>query len=275
MSEPPRPPRPFPSGDPQDPNAGQYPPGRTRTASTRRLPPPAGAETRGPMGARLARRPEARFGTSLAAAGAALVIGGVLVWGFGYLFDGCACVDANRVPSGPAEAAVLGVLAVARPGGRRLRARPRSGAAAPGHRRGGGRRVRRPAAAAVPVLRRERRAARALPFSVDAIYLVSIAVWLVSYFARSRRAGPGVLPRPGRSRLRQLHRGQGGRQRLVRPDDRHARQRLGADDARPRHRHVRRDRADLRSRLLRDRRVPRPPRARLARPSRSCTPGSS
>jgi hypothetical protein len=185
MSEPPRPPRPHPSGDPQDPNAGQYPPGPDPYGQYPPVPPRAGAKLAARMGARLARRPEARFGTSLAAAGAVLVIGGVLIWGFGYLVDGFH-IALDRSTGAPANSGsgrrVVGVLLSLAlvVGGYTLVLTRRRGALATAGVVAG--------AFGVPLLllflsfdasdllRRE------LPFSVDAIYLVSIAVWAVSYF---------------------------------------------------------------------------------------------
>src|SRR4051794_10098910 len=88
---PPHSPRPYPAGDPQLPQS-----------------PKLAAR----LGARLVRRPEARFGTALAAAGAVLVIGGVLVWGFGYLFDGLHISFDGRsgTPSGSSGRRLVGVL---------------------------------------------------------------------------------------------------------------------------------------------------------------------
>lgn len=56
------------------------------------------------LGARLQRRPEARFSISIAAAGAALVLFGGLVWSFGYYLDGLHVnLDGNGSPTTSGE----------------------------------------------------------------------------------------------------------------------------------------------------------------------------
>lgn len=137
-------------------------------------PPPAtGPSTR--LGGRALRRPEARFGASIAAGGAALVLAGVLVWSVGYLVDGLS----SGGGSGHRFLGVLLSVALVA-GGYALIVVRRSGALATAGVVLG--------AFGVPVLLlflsfdTGNVAHGDLPFSVDAVYIVSIIAWAVSYF---------------------------------------------------------------------------------------------
>jgi hypothetical protein len=163
---------------PQQPYAqGGYP----QPASAR---PGAGLAAR--LGTRLSRRPEARFGISLAAGGVALALVGVLVWGFGYFAAGLQ-IDLG-LDGGPPRAngesrrflgaglalamVVIGYLLVVL---RRRGPLATAGVVA--------------SAFGVPLmmifltLDVGHLFAGQFPISIDAVWLVSIIVWLISYFA--------------------------------------------------------------------------------------------
>jgi hypothetical protein len=169
-------------GYPPDPYA-YGPPGGYPAAQ-----PAPGLKLRARLGTRLVRRPEPRFGISLAAVGVALVIGGILVWSGGYLaagFDLNYNLDGDGgVTTSGSSRRFLGAglfflltavgygLVILRRRGPLATAGAVAGAAGVpltvlfvsfdlgGAFNGGG-----------------------FPFSVDAVYLVSILAWLISYFA--------------------------------------------------------------------------------------------
>lgn len=169
-------------------------------------PPPAPPPAPGPrsplrpLGARVFRRPEPRFGVTLAAAGAALVLAGVLVWSAGYLFAGLnlsfddstgqltAHGDGRRF-LGAGLGFALVVLGYALVLARRSGPLATAGVVL--------------SAFGVPVtllflsLDLSALDRGDLPFSVDAVYLVSILVWLVSYLfvpgARGRSLYLGLV----------------------------------------------------------------------------------
>jgi hypothetical protein len=92
MTEPPQPPYqppnpygPDPYGQNQYPQYPQY--GAPQPTQPPATQPPATTRA-GQLGARVQRRPDARFGPAIAAAGAALVLAGVLVWSVGYFIAG-------------------------------------------------------------------------------------------------------------------------------------------------------------------------------------------
>jgi subtilisin family serine protease len=162
-----------PPPPPQDPQYPQYPggpypgqpPGET-------YPPPAPpAPFRGlaaRFGERLHRRPEPRFTVAIAAAGAALALFGVLLWGGDY-FSGASSPDTSRNLLGAglgALATVAGyILMITRRGGPLATA----GAVAGG--------IGLPLTMAFLTLD----ATSGDPINFDAIFWVSVVVWLASY----------------------------------------------------------------------------------------------
>lgn len=183
---PPRP-RPTPPGPPYGPQAGPPPAGAPWAG-------PAGPPLAGRLGPRLRQRAEPRLGISLGALGAVLVLGGGLVWSVGYLITGSGVdfgSDGGTPMTHGTSRRFLGFglfLAVALVGYAVLMVRRRGPLATAGA---------VASAFAVPLallfvsfdlgdIFRGRP-----PFSLDAVYLVSIAVWLINYFAV-----PGARGRP-------------------------------------------------------------------------------
>ncbi|MDT4911564.1 MAG: hypothetical protein QOC66_692 [Pseudonocardiales bacterium] len=204
-----RPHDPYPSGGyPQDPYAGQqyppqqyppqqyppqqyppqqYPPQQYQPGGYPQgggYPPAASRSFDERLGARLLRRPEPRFGISLAGAAAALVLVGLLIWTFGYLVDGLDInlSDGGDLSTGGGSRRFLGaglflVLAVA--GYALVLLRRRGPLATTGIVTG---------AVAVPftliflTFDIENTLSGDLPFNLDAVYIVSVIVWLGSYF---------------------------------------------------------------------------------------------
>jgi hypothetical protein len=185
MSEPPQGPD---GGEPQypvDPYAqGAYPPAAYGPGGYP-APAPSGLRLTERLGARLVRRPEPRFGVSLAAAGAALAVAGVLIWSIGYLGSGLhISFDESSGPNtsgdshrflGAGFALVLVVVGYA------LVVRYRTGPLATAGVVA--------SIAGVPLMilfvsfDLGDLFAGGWPFSIDAVYLVSILAWLISYFA--------------------------------------------------------------------------------------------
>jgi hypothetical protein len=206
MTEPPPPPdNSQPPGDPQYPPPGSWgPPAgsdpwaapRPRPYAPGPYPPPGpsgfpqpapGLGLTGRLGARLLRRPEPRFGVSLAAVGVVLIIGGMLVWSGGYLaaglnlnidFQGDGSLTAHGQSRRFFGAILFLLLTVA--GYTLVVVRRRGPLATAGA---------VAAAVGVPLmiifLSFDINATfrGGFPFSIDAVYLVSILAWLISYFA--------------------------------------------------------------------------------------------
>jgi hypothetical protein len=146
------------------------------------------------LGARLRQRGEPRLSITLAAVGAVLVLGGALVWALGYLISGLdldfGSDDASLTADGQDRrflgfvlflaCVVIGyVLVIAR----------RTGALATAGAVAGAFGV--PLAVLFLSFDLTDVSRGDLPFSLDATYLVSIVVWLISYFAV-----PGARGRP-------------------------------------------------------------------------------
>jgi hypothetical protein len=188
-----------PGGYAQDPYAqGGYP--HTGYAPTGYAPAPQPAP--GPplgerLGARTLRRPEPRFGISLGAAGAILALAGVFIWSLGYLIAG---LDFNfdlegdgGLSSGGDSRRFLGAglsLILVAAGYGLVIALRRGPLATAGIVAG---------ALAVPMLMMFVSfdvgdvLSGGLPFSVDAVYLVSSVAWLVSYFVIPGARGRAFL----------------------------------------------------------------------------------
>lgn len=166
-----------PGGYPQ----GDYPQAQYPPASPAKG---AGFNLTARIGPRLTRRPEARFSISLAAVGVVLAIVGVIIWAGGYLASGLSFnFDGNGGPTTSGEGrrflgAALSLIVVAVGYAlvilRRLGALATAGVVA--------------SAVGVPLtmvfLTLDYRGLfrGQFPISVDAVFLVSILVWLVSYF---------------------------------------------------------------------------------------------
>ncbi|MFN2561738.1 MAG: hypothetical protein ABR571_10645 [Jatrophihabitans sp.] len=146
-------------------------------------PAPAGTSVADRLGARLERRPEPRFGISLAGAGAALVLIGLLIWTVGYLADGFDInfSDNGDVSSNGSSRRFLGAvlfLVLAAVGYTLVVIRRRGPLATAGIVSG---------AVAVPLVLMfltfdlGNTVTGGLPFNLDAVYIVSIIVWLGSY----------------------------------------------------------------------------------------------
>lgn len=170
---------------PQPYQQPQYPPGNYPPAaySQGAYPAPGGASLAGRLGARFERRPEPRFGSSLAGAGAALILIGLLIWTVGYLADGFRInfSDHGDVSSNGGSRRFLGAvlfLVLAVVGYTLVVLRRRGPLATAGIVSG---------AAAVPLILvfltfdLGASLTGGLPFNLDAVYIVSIIVWLASY----------------------------------------------------------------------------------------------
>lgn len=184
-------PRPTPGGgvppqyapqqyQPQQHAPGGYPPPGYPQGG---YPPVAGTSFADRLGARLVRRPEARFGISLAGAGAALVLIGLLIWTVGYLVDGfnISFSGDGDVSSSSSSRRFLGAalfLILAVVGYALVVLRRRGPLATAGIVSG---------AVAVPLILMfltfdlGDSLTGGLPFNLDAVYIVSIIVWLGSY----------------------------------------------------------------------------------------------
>lgn len=178
MTEPPFDPR--YSGDPQ------YPPPERRRPSPS-VDPTGGSGLADRLGPRLARRPEPRFGISLAAIGVLLVVGGMVVWAGGYLASGThltfAVDQTGSVTTHGQDRRFLGALlfALLTVAGYALVITRRTGPLATAGAVAGA--VGVPLAIAFVSFDLSNAFSGGFPFSVDAVYLVSIIAWLVSYFA--------------------------------------------------------------------------------------------
>jgi hypothetical protein len=167
-----------PAGYPQ----GGYPQGGYPQGAGHPSAPTASMADR--LGSRVLRRPLPRFGTSLAGAAAALVLIGLLIWSLGYLTEGLNLdfSDNGDLSTGGTGRRFLGALlflVLAGVGYTVVVLRRRGPLATAGIVSG---------AVAVPlvlifltfdignIVRGE------LPFNLDAVYIVSIIVWLGSYF---------------------------------------------------------------------------------------------
>jgi hypothetical protein len=185
-----------PGGYAQDPYAqGGYP--QPGYAPVGYPPPPPGLRLGARLGLRSQRRPEPRFGISLGAAGAILALAGVFVWSLGYLIAG---LDFNLDLEGNGGFSSSGdsrrflgaglslVLVVA--GYAFVIALRRGPLATAGIVAG---------ALAVPMLMLfvsfdlDNVFTGGLPFSVDAVYLVSTLAWLISYFVIPGARGRSFL----------------------------------------------------------------------------------
>ena len=142
-------------------------------------PPPTGPRTRGP-GPRAARRPEPRLGVTLAGIGVGLVIFGVVIWSGDYISGGVHVDEFGGTSDGGSRKALgiaLSLVAVAIGYGLAISQRrgplATAGVVA--------------SALGVPVLMAfltfdlSSTADAGLPFSLDAVVLVSVLVWLASY----------------------------------------------------------------------------------------------
>lgn len=174
--------------EPFDPNLpGAYPPSLSPAA-------PHGLSSR--LGPRALRRPEARFGVSLGGAAAALVILGVAVWSIGYLAAGLhlrfdsetglsSTSGEGRRFLGVVLSLALVVVGYALVLARRTGPLATTGAVA--------------GAFGVPLLMTfltlniGDMLHGQLPISVDAVYLVSLLVWLAGYFLVPGMAGRAFL----------------------------------------------------------------------------------
>jgi len=163
-------------GEPQYPQNQPYPEGPP--------PPPPALPTRGPglsvrLGDRAVRRPEPRLGSSLAGTGIALAVLGVLVWGGDFLTGhhggGGGGDGSSRRLLGVALSLVVVVAGYALAVLRRRGALATAGVAA--------------SALGVPLLLgflsfdASHGGQSGPPFSLDAIVLVSVLAWVVSYLA--------------------------------------------------------------------------------------------
>lgn len=161
-----------------DPNAAQYPhyvppPGASGYQPAQ---PPRGPGLSARLGERAVRRPEPRLGVSLAGAGIALAVLGVLVWGGDYLTSGGGGGGSGDGSSRRLLGVALSLAVVV--AGYALAIRTRRGPLA----------TAGVAASAlgVPVLLGfltfdTAPTGNGPPFSLDAIVLVSVLVWLASY----------------------------------------------------------------------------------------------
>ncbi|HKC29994.1 MAG TPA: hypothetical protein VKB75_18410 [Jatrophihabitans sp.] len=134
-------------------------------------PPPPSAGGR--FGERLARRPEPRFGTALAGAGAGLTLLGILVWGGNY-FSHADSLSTNRNLLGAALAAVVAVL------GYLLAIATRRGPLATAGVVAGG--IGVPLALGFATLD-VTNLSDGLPLNFDVIFWVSVVFWVASYVA--------------------------------------------------------------------------------------------
>jgi hypothetical protein len=157
---------------PQDPHAHPspgYPPAPPPG-------PPAAPSARDRLGSRVARRPEPRFGVALAGVGVALVILGVLVWAGEYAASGGGSgsgfggggsgTDSHKLLGAALSLAVV-VIGYALAIGRRVGPLTNAGVAA--------------SALGVPVMVGFISLQPASGISVDAVAIVSMLVWVLSY----------------------------------------------------------------------------------------------
>jgi hypothetical protein len=199
MTEPPhppggyQPPDPYYRGEPSFPPpadpAGGYPYGYLQPDPA----PRAGLGER--LGARVLRRPEPRFTVGLAGAGAALVLLGAVVWAAGYYADGqhFVALDESLSSSGNDSRRFLGVVLFlgVTVAGYAVAITRRHGAAASAGAVG--------AALGVPftlgflTLDAGNFFRGQLPISIDAVFLVSIAAWMIDYFALPGLRGRSFL----------------------------------------------------------------------------------
>ena len=151
------------------------PPGLQSPPPSPHETPPVPARSGVELGVRAYRRPDPRLGTALAGGGIALMILGVLVWSFTYLFDG---LSAGFDGGGGDGRKALGIMlsAVVIVVGYVLVIRFRSGVFATAGAAS--------SAIGVPVFLvfASFSLTSGFPFSLDAVMVVSIVVWLVSYF---------------------------------------------------------------------------------------------
>lgn len=183
MVQPPQQPPYPPSGSYPPPPSGSYPPPSPGSYP----PPPSGPGAPAPrrgfadrLGARLARRPEPRLGVTLAGVGVALVIVGVVVWSGDYLAHGIRFSESGQSSDGGSRKLLgiaLSLLVVATGYGLAIvrRTGPLATAGVVS------------SALGVPVLFAfltfdlSASSGSGLPFSFDAVVLVSIVVWVLSY----------------------------------------------------------------------------------------------
>lgn len=162
-----------------DPREPHYLPYHGNPAEPAGPPPPRGPGLAARLGERAVRRPVPRLGVSLAGAGIALAVVGVLVWGGDYLTG----PHGGGGGGGSSSRRLLGValsLAVVAAGYALVVLRRRGPLASAGV---------AASALGVPLLLgfltfdTSAGGRSALPFSLDAVVLVSVLVWLVSYLA--------------------------------------------------------------------------------------------
>jgi hypothetical protein len=170
---------PQPYNQPQYPPGGYPPPGYPQVG----YPPAAGTSLADRLGPRSERRPEPRFGISLAGAGAALIVIGLLVWSVGYLVDGFNVIfsDNGDASSSSSSRRFLGAvlfLALAVVGYTVVVIRRRGPLATAGIVSGA---VAVPLALMFVTFDLSNSLTGGLPFNLDAVYIVSIIVWLGSY----------------------------------------------------------------------------------------------
>lgn len=149
---------------------GQQYPGQPQPSGP--YPPPSSSSPFSGLGARfgerLARRPEPRFAVAIAGAGAALTLLGVLIWGGDY-FSGASSASTNRNLLGAGLGAVVTVAGYVLMISRRSGPLGTAGAVAGG--------VGLPLTMTFLTLD----ISSGDPFNIDAIFWVSVVVWLASY----------------------------------------------------------------------------------------------
>lgn len=161
---------------------GNYPPAQQPPGSSRS----GGLRVAARLGPRLARRPEPRFGISLAAAGAVLAVVGVLVWSIGYFAAGLN-IDFNANSGRPSThgegrrflGAGLSLLLVAA-GYALVLVRRRGPLATAGVVASA---IGIPLVMGFLTLDVGGAFSGQFPINIDAIYIVSVLAWLISYFA--------------------------------------------------------------------------------------------
>lgn len=198
MTEPPQPPGGYPPPDPYHPGEPTFPPAGVPAGGYPYGYPPTPAPRVGMgerLGARLLRRPEPRFTVALAGAGAALVLLGAAVWAGGYYFAGVESSFFGDTPetSGGGSRRFLGVvlfLGLTVAGYATAIARRRGAMATAG---AVGAALGVPLTLGFLTLDAGDLFRGQLPISIDAVFLVSIAAWLIDYFALPGLRGRSFL----------------------------------------------------------------------------------